>query len=283
MTQPAASKLLKDLEDMLGVELFERLPRGMRPTDYGATLIRHARMALASLSQAHDEIEALKAGPLRAGQHRRDHRAGHHPAAAGGGPGEAGAPRPAGGGADRDQRRPHRAAGAGQARHGGGPPVRASRQDRPALRGAGGGAGVCHRAPRPSTAGPAPPRVARPGRRRLDRACGRKRAAAPLRPDVPRRGAGRAGQPDRELGPALRHPHAAAERPARRGGDRRGPLLRRATAWWLCLPITLPCKMDAFGLITRTDRLFSPSARTMLRAIKKTALQVYGMAIEAGG
>ena len=29
MTQPAASKQLKDLEDMLDVKLFERLPRGM--------------------------------------------------------------------------------------------------------------------------------------------------------------------------------------------------------------------------------------------------------------
>jgi DNA-binding transcriptional LysR family regulator len=62
LTQPAASKLLKELEDMLGVPLFERLPRGMRPTRYGAAMIRHARMALASLGQAHDEIQALKAG-----------------------------------------------------------------------------------------------------------------------------------------------------------------------------------------------------------------------------
>src|SRR5690348_3577841 len=62
MTQPAASKLLKDLEEMLDVRLFDRLPRGMRPTWYGETMIRHARMALASLSEAHDEIEALKAG-----------------------------------------------------------------------------------------------------------------------------------------------------------------------------------------------------------------------------
>jgi DNA-binding transcriptional LysR family regulator len=62
MTQPAASKLLKELEDMLGVALFDRLPRGMRPTGYGETMIRHARMALASLSQAHDEIDALKSG-----------------------------------------------------------------------------------------------------------------------------------------------------------------------------------------------------------------------------
>ena len=62
ITQPAASKLLKDLEDMLGVSLFDRLPRGMRPTWYGETMIRHARVALASLGQAHDEIQALKAG-----------------------------------------------------------------------------------------------------------------------------------------------------------------------------------------------------------------------------
>lgn len=62
MTQPAASKLLKDLEDMLGVSLFERLPRGMKPTWYGEIMIRHARMVLSNLSQAHDEIEALKAG-----------------------------------------------------------------------------------------------------------------------------------------------------------------------------------------------------------------------------
>jgi len=62
MTQPAASKLLKDLEDVLGVSLFERLPRGMRPTWYGDTMIRHARSALATLNQAHDELQAAKNG-----------------------------------------------------------------------------------------------------------------------------------------------------------------------------------------------------------------------------
>jgi len=62
MTQPAASKQLKDLEDMLEVKLFERLSRGMEPTIYGETLIRHARMALTSLSLAHEDIVALKSG-----------------------------------------------------------------------------------------------------------------------------------------------------------------------------------------------------------------------------
>lgn len=62
MTQPAASKQIKDLEEMLDVKLFERLPRGMEPTLFGETMIRHARMALTSLSLAHDDVLALKAG-----------------------------------------------------------------------------------------------------------------------------------------------------------------------------------------------------------------------------
>jgi DNA-binding transcriptional LysR family regulator len=64
MTQPAASKLLRELEETIGAILFERLPRGMRPTLYGEALIRHARAALGSLDQAHEELAALKAGHL---------------------------------------------------------------------------------------------------------------------------------------------------------------------------------------------------------------------------
>ena len=66
MAQPAATKLLKDLEEVLGVPLFDRLPRGMRPTWYGETMIRHARIALATLSQAHDEVVDIQMG--RVGQ-----------------------------------------------------------------------------------------------------------------------------------------------------------------------------------------------------------------------
>jgi DNA-binding transcriptional LysR family regulator len=62
MSQPAASKLLKDLEEVLGVSLFERLPRGVRPTSYGETMIRHTRMALTSLAQAQEDIASLKSG-----------------------------------------------------------------------------------------------------------------------------------------------------------------------------------------------------------------------------
>jgi len=62
MTQPAASKLLSELEEAIGVKLFERHARGIEPTWYGDILIRHARAALAEIGRAHDEIMALKSG-----------------------------------------------------------------------------------------------------------------------------------------------------------------------------------------------------------------------------
>lgn len=62
MSQPAASKMLKDMEDVMGVPLFERLPRGMRPTRYGETLIRHVRMALNNLLQGQEALATLQAG-----------------------------------------------------------------------------------------------------------------------------------------------------------------------------------------------------------------------------
>lgn len=62
MTQPAASKLLRELEETLGIELFGRHARGVKPTWYGKIMIEHARNALMELAHAHDEIFAFKAG-----------------------------------------------------------------------------------------------------------------------------------------------------------------------------------------------------------------------------
>jgi DNA-binding transcriptional LysR family regulator len=62
MTQPAASKLLRDLEGTFGVPLFDRGARGVTPTWYGEVLIRHARSALAEISRAQDEIATLQSG-----------------------------------------------------------------------------------------------------------------------------------------------------------------------------------------------------------------------------
>lgn len=62
VTQPAASKLLADLEHALGVKLFERLPRGVSPTWYGEVMIRRAGAALAELDAAHQEVMELQSG-----------------------------------------------------------------------------------------------------------------------------------------------------------------------------------------------------------------------------
>jgi DNA-binding transcriptional LysR family regulator len=62
MTQPAATRLLGDLERLLGQRLFERSARGVLPNAYGESLIRHSRMVLATLDHARDEINAISAG-----------------------------------------------------------------------------------------------------------------------------------------------------------------------------------------------------------------------------
>lgn len=62
ITQPAASKLLGELEDSLGVPLFVRHARGVEPTWYGEVLLRHARNALSELHEAQEEIANLKSG-----------------------------------------------------------------------------------------------------------------------------------------------------------------------------------------------------------------------------
>jgi DNA-binding transcriptional LysR family regulator len=62
MTQPAASKLLREIEIAMDARLFERHARGIVPTAYGEICVRHARLALLEMNQAQDEVVALKAG-----------------------------------------------------------------------------------------------------------------------------------------------------------------------------------------------------------------------------
>jgi DNA-binding transcriptional LysR family regulator len=61
-TQPAATRLLGDLEKLLGLRLFERSARGLTPNAYGESLIRHARVVLSALDHSRDEINALLLG-----------------------------------------------------------------------------------------------------------------------------------------------------------------------------------------------------------------------------
>lgn len=62
MTQPAASKMLTELEHVLGTPLFERLPRGVTPTPCGEIMIRRACAALAEMDLAHQEVMSLSSG-----------------------------------------------------------------------------------------------------------------------------------------------------------------------------------------------------------------------------
>jgi len=62
MSQSAASKMLAEIEKTAGVQLFDRLPRGIAPTDYGEILIRRSRSILADLRHAASELEGRKAG-----------------------------------------------------------------------------------------------------------------------------------------------------------------------------------------------------------------------------
>lgn len=61
-TQPAASLLLQQLEERLGVRLFERLPRGMQPTLYGEVMIRYAQGAVHEFEHAQAQIAELARG-----------------------------------------------------------------------------------------------------------------------------------------------------------------------------------------------------------------------------
>jgi DNA-binding transcriptional LysR family regulator len=61
-TQPALSKWLRELEEDVGLPLFERHARGLRPTPHGESFIEHARRITAQLDSARDDMGALRKG-----------------------------------------------------------------------------------------------------------------------------------------------------------------------------------------------------------------------------
>ena len=62
LSQPAASKMLRDLEVYFGFALFERLPRAMQPTELGEQVIRYAWILLNDMERLVDDINALREG-----------------------------------------------------------------------------------------------------------------------------------------------------------------------------------------------------------------------------
>ncbi len=62
MAQPAATKNIRDLEDLLQVSLFNRSSRGVTPTLYGEVVIKHAKLILSQIKQTSEEITTLSQG-----------------------------------------------------------------------------------------------------------------------------------------------------------------------------------------------------------------------------
>lgn len=59
VTQPVVTRALQELESILGVGLFERVPRGVVPTEFGVAFTEHARSVLAQLDQAERHLQEI--------------------------------------------------------------------------------------------------------------------------------------------------------------------------------------------------------------------------------
>jgi DNA-binding transcriptional LysR family regulator len=64
ITQPVVTRGLRDLEAILGVELFQRGPRGVSPTLIGKAFLEHARAVLAQIRQAGQHVTELNQGHI---------------------------------------------------------------------------------------------------------------------------------------------------------------------------------------------------------------------------
>ena len=62
LSQPAASKMLRDLEEYFGFAIFERLPRSMQPTELGEQVIRHAWRLINDADRLVSDINDLRQG-----------------------------------------------------------------------------------------------------------------------------------------------------------------------------------------------------------------------------
>ncbi len=62
MTQSAVTKGLQDAEALVGATLFDRTNRGVVPTMFGTSLAAHARLILAQVDNAADELSSLRDG-----------------------------------------------------------------------------------------------------------------------------------------------------------------------------------------------------------------------------
>lgn len=68
LSQPAASRMLSEIEKLVGAALFTRLPKGMEPTPVGAAVIAHARQLLQGFEKLETDVINIASG--RAGSVR---------------------------------------------------------------------------------------------------------------------------------------------------------------------------------------------------------------------
>lgn len=62
VTQPAVTKAIAGLEELLGVKLFDRTAKGVEPTVHGASFAPHAAAIFAELRSAAQQIEIVSSG-----------------------------------------------------------------------------------------------------------------------------------------------------------------------------------------------------------------------------
>ena len=62
MSQPAASRILSEIETTLGTPLFERLPRGMHPTPLGQRVLQRAALILVEYEALEQDVAMARAG-----------------------------------------------------------------------------------------------------------------------------------------------------------------------------------------------------------------------------
>ncbi|MHA7971137.1 LysR substrate-binding domain-containing protein [Rhizobium sp. CAU 1783] len=62
LTQPAASRMLAEIERHVGAAIFVRTPKGMEPTAIGSALARRAQNLLEEIREAAREVEAIRRG-----------------------------------------------------------------------------------------------------------------------------------------------------------------------------------------------------------------------------